>query len=48
MFTAEPNQKVEKQNLSKKRELFPNLKREQLFPNNEKEWFETASKRTQK
>ena len=47
-FTAEPNQKVEKENFSKKKQLFPNHEREQLFPNNEKERFETASKRTQK
>ena len=38
MFTAESNQKVEKENLSKQT---------QLFPNNEREQFETASKRVQ-
>ena len=38
MFTAESNQKVEKENLSKKTQLFPNREREQ---------FETASKRVQ-
>ena len=38
MFTAESNQKVEKENRSKKTQLFPNSEREQL---------ETVSKRVQ-
>ena len=37
-FTAESNQKVEKENLSNKTQFFPNSKREQ---------FETTSKRAQ-
>ena len=37
MFTAESNQKVEKEKLSKKTELFLNHKREELLMNHKRE-----------
>ena len=55
-FTLESNQKVEKENLSKKTQLPSNYEREQLSlnhereqlsPSSEREQFETASKRVQ-